>query len=178
MKTDARVKYTKAAIKEVFLGLLQKKPIDKITVTELCERAGINRATFYSHYNDCYDLLRSMEDEFLEQFRNSGAADIWCKPENLSNAIYDTIADHIDMCDVLMFNPKNPRLLIRMMDIVRECSSGRWREIMPELTAAEQEMLFDYVAGGLTAIIYSEFKTKSREEIIGFMVRCISRSLS
>ena len=48
---------TKTAIKEAFMTLLNKKPFDKITVKEIVEECGINRNTFYYHYEDIYDLL-------------------------------------------------------------------------------------------------------------------------
>ena len=47
-KTDRRVKYTKQAIRDSFLKLLSEKPIEKISVTEICREAEINRGTFYS----------------------------------------------------------------------------------------------------------------------------------
>ena len=49
MKTDARVRYTKMRIREAFLQCLRKKPVNKVTVKELCQLAVINRATFYTH---------------------------------------------------------------------------------------------------------------------------------
>ena len=55
-KTDRRVKYTKQAIRDSFLKLLSEKPIEKISVTEICREAEINRGTFYSHYTNPYDL--------------------------------------------------------------------------------------------------------------------------
>ena len=45
MKTDARVRYTVHMIQNIFLELLKEKPIAKITVKEICERAEINRST-------------------------------------------------------------------------------------------------------------------------------------
>ena len=52
MKTDARVRYTVHMIQNIFLELLKEKPVAKITVKEICERAEINRSTFYKHYQD------------------------------------------------------------------------------------------------------------------------------
>ena len=43
MKTDARVRYTKMRIREAFLQCLRKKPVNKVTVKELCQLAEINR---------------------------------------------------------------------------------------------------------------------------------------
>ena len=39
----------------------EKKPLDRITVREVCERAGINRSTFYAHYMDVYDVVEKVE---------------------------------------------------------------------------------------------------------------------
>ena len=56
-KTDARIRYTQRILKESFLTLLKQKPVNKITVKEVCEIAELNRATFYAHYSDCFALL-------------------------------------------------------------------------------------------------------------------------
>lgn len=65
-KTDRRVKYTLMVIKESFVRLLRQKPISKISIKEICEDADINRATFYAHYLDQYDLLRQIENELID----------------------------------------------------------------------------------------------------------------
>lgn len=67
MKCDPRVRYTQTIIKKAFLELLQQKPMSKITVREICDRAEINRSTFYKHYLDCYDLLDKLKEEALAQ---------------------------------------------------------------------------------------------------------------
>lgn len=67
-KIDVRARYTRKIIKESFYTLLREKPVEKITVRELCEKAEINRSTFYKHYQDCYDLLYKIEEEALERF--------------------------------------------------------------------------------------------------------------
>ena len=54
-KKDRRVKYTKKALKNSLIDSLKEKTIEKITVKELCEKADVNRGTFYSHYSDQFD---------------------------------------------------------------------------------------------------------------------------
>ena len=76
MKTDARVKYTVKVIKEAFLKILENKPITKISVKEVAEAAEVNRATFYSHFSDCYDLLERIENDLLNDFRSM--VDVYC----------------------------------------------------------------------------------------------------
>lgn len=65
MATDARVRYTRMQIRESFLQLLATQPISRITVREVCEGAQINRATFYKHYADVYDLKAQIEEEMV-----------------------------------------------------------------------------------------------------------------
>ena len=57
---------TKTAIKEAFMTLLNKKPFDKITVKEIVEECGINRNTFYYHYEDIYALLQAVLDDEVQ----------------------------------------------------------------------------------------------------------------
>ena len=62
---DRRTKYTRSVIREALMGLLRTKPYSKITVTELCRLADINRGTFYIHYFDVDDVL---DDILTESF--------------------------------------------------------------------------------------------------------------
>ena len=63
---DLRTERTRQNIKTAFLELRKHKPLEKITVKELAELAYINKATFYTHYKDIYDLADQLEDEFIE----------------------------------------------------------------------------------------------------------------
>lgn len=69
-QSDARVRYTRMVIEDCFLDLLKSKPVSRITVTELCKKAQINRATFYKHYLDIPDLLEKLEDAFFRQIQS------------------------------------------------------------------------------------------------------------
>ncbi|GAA6821102.1 TetR/AcrR family transcriptional regulator [Helicobacter pylori] len=62
---DRRIKKSKHAIKQAFIQLLQEQELDKITIRDITTLADINRGTFYLHYVDKYDLLSSMEDDYI-----------------------------------------------------------------------------------------------------------------
>ena len=64
------VRNTKKRLQEGLLTLLQKKPINQITVKELTELVDVNRGTFYFHYTDVYDMLHKTEDRFFNDFNN------------------------------------------------------------------------------------------------------------
>lgn len=61
------VQFTKKAIVEAFLELLNKKPLDKITVKEIVDSCGINRNTFYYHFEDIHALLTFVIDGEVER---------------------------------------------------------------------------------------------------------------
>lgn len=69
---DRRTRYTRMVIKEALLDFLEKKSLSEITVKEICQVAEINRATFYRHYLDIYDLFEQMEQELTETAFSSG----------------------------------------------------------------------------------------------------------
>lgn len=65
-KNNQRTRISKMLLKEAMLDLLEeKKSAQKISVRELCERAELNRSTFYAHYDEPKALLTEMEDELL-----------------------------------------------------------------------------------------------------------------
>ena len=66
-KTDRRIEHTRHSIKTAFLSLLQTKAFRQISVKELCEKAEINRATFYAHYTSLPDLMEEIEYEECKQ---------------------------------------------------------------------------------------------------------------
>lgn len=65
---DRRIKKTKNSLKQEFLRLLQEKNISKITIKELTDAADINRGTFYTYYDDLYDLRDEIESDLLEDY--------------------------------------------------------------------------------------------------------------
>ena len=67
---DIRSQKTRQNISNCFIALLKEKPASKITVTELCYMAQINRATFYKHYLDIPDLQEKLEQEIIADFED------------------------------------------------------------------------------------------------------------
>ena len=62
---DRRIRKTRKLFHQTLTEMLADYPFEKITVKELCERADTSRITFYTHYNDKFDLADEMFDEML-----------------------------------------------------------------------------------------------------------------
>ena len=56
-----RVRRTKRLLDETLLDALREKPITRVTVTELCSRAGVNRSTYYVYFDNPLDQLDRLE---------------------------------------------------------------------------------------------------------------------
>lgn len=67
-KNESKYFNTAAKMDQAFLTLLEKKDFAYITVKEICENAGVNRSTFYLHYETLGDLLSESVEYMNEQF--------------------------------------------------------------------------------------------------------------
>ena len=67
---DRRTQYSKRMIRESLFELMKEKPLNKISVTEICQKADVNRSTFYSYYTDIYDLHQKIIKEFFTIQKN------------------------------------------------------------------------------------------------------------
>lgn len=65
---NKRRKASVEKIEKTFLQLIQKKNIDEISVSTICEIAGLNRSTFYSNYIDIYDLAEKVKQQMGVEF--------------------------------------------------------------------------------------------------------------
>ena len=64
---NRRVRITKRMMKDALLELLEQNELSCISITALCEAADIHRSTFYNYYSDPIDILREIEQDFLDR---------------------------------------------------------------------------------------------------------------
>ena len=69
---DKRIVRTRLAVFNAVFELATEKQLDKITVVELCDKAGINKSTFYLHYSSINDCLQKCFDLFTENVLEFG----------------------------------------------------------------------------------------------------------
>jgi len=58
---------TKRMVKDALLKILKRKPLSKITISELCNEAGINRATFYNHYDTPMVVMKELAMDYSQK---------------------------------------------------------------------------------------------------------------
>ncbi len=69
-RNDVRVVKTRQKLRSALLMVLEKKRIEDLSIAEVCRAAGVNRNTFYSHYDDLCELLEEVKSTYLKYFIN------------------------------------------------------------------------------------------------------------
>lgn len=117
---DKRIEKTKKAIKEAFLELRKTKPLEKISVKELCEKAYINKSTFYSHYENIYILSDEIEYETVLSIVSSIPTNLdytFSNPELFTREVTLAFAKHLPKIRIV-FSGRNQAHLAHHLEIV------------------------------------------------------------
>jgi len=178
MKTDARVRYTKKVLRDALLGCMQQKPLREITVKEVCQRAELNRATFYAHYRDCRDLFEQIENEMLEQYRGHMRSLDALNVRGLIRAIYQMIDSNRDLCELMIFNHADDALIHRMLGLAHDFCIESWRQAMPRASNEEVELLFSCLAAGILHVVIGQYGRHDREVIVEFVGHLVESCLA
>lgn len=101
-----RTRYTRRAMQDALIELLRDQPLGSITVKALCERADVNRSTFYAHYASIEELLHDIEDETMA-WVTTALEQLLAQPdpvgiEHVIERICQYIADNRNHLQVLM----------------------------------------------------------------------------
>jgi AcrR family transcriptional regulator len=155
-KDDRRVKYTKMVLKESFIKLLAKKDISQISIKEICEDADINRATFYTHYNDQYDLMKKIENELFENVGSYLTEYTQSKADvnfvEMIGKIFEYIKENAELCKLLLSERGDLNFQKKIMMLVydkniSELTSGG------AITKEDAEYIYSFTITGCIGVI-------------------------
>ena len=176
----AESKYFNTAVRfdKALLSLLEKKPFEYITISEICEDAGVNRSTFYLHYENTADLLKEATTYVLDNFASYFSVDM------------ESIATKYESCDLQELNFINEKYLHPYLSFIKE-NQRLFAAVLSQPTTfdskaifqrlfddvfnpildrfhypkAEQHYVMMYYLNGITAIITEWLKEDCRKNI-------------
>ena len=174
---DIRSQRTKQIISESFLELLKEKPATRITVTEICSMASINRATFYKHYLDVPDLQASLENEILSDF------EIFLKDYRFSGAVrYQTVL--VEMLTylqqygsrfyLLCSGNAGSELPAKAFQLINDFAFPIMRQKLPAGEEEKAKLLYQFLTHGCGALLVSWLRGEEKlsvGEIAEFIMR-------
>lgn len=164
VRTDRRIVYTKMVLKQSLLELLRQRPIEKITVKDICERADINRGTFYTHFSDPYDLLHQIENELFDEIASSIESSLKAEAiSGLLEQIFESIQKNKELCRILFSDYGDKIFLRRILYIAHDRSIEEWKKLIPALKDEQLELLYLFFANGCAAIIQHWIQNDMKE---------------
>ena len=166
---DTRVQYTKHIFSKTLIELLKEKPISKITVKEICDLAGLNRGTFYLHYDSPESLLKDVEETFVEEHRKK-LFSFWRENRNISmmEVMFTFIEESEDFFKVLLSPNGDLNFVINIMDQTKDQIVNEWLEEFPKYSREDCEFVFDYVTSGSTRSIINWLNSENKMPVKEF----------
>lgn len=134
--------------------MLQEKPVDRITVKELCDLAELNRSTFYLHYTCPHDLLREMEQKFIEAHGKLFHA-FWQQGRNLDIMVelFACLQENRNFFCAIMGAYGDPEFTAKLVSDAREGILDQWQMEFPTYARKDLDFIFDFVLTGSLRLI-------------------------
>ena len=101
MSNEGRNAYVIEHITESFLDLLSKKPVSEISISELCERAGVGRASFYRNFGSKEDILKIYIDKIFREWTDEFAKNEDIPLNQKIKAMFGHFENHRDFYKIL-----------------------------------------------------------------------------
>ena len=176
-KSQSKYFNTARLMDEALLYLLEKKDFEYITVKEICKKAGVNRSTFYLHYENLNDLLveanEYLNKAFMDKYRENGIDGLNVETVSKEEAILVTPKY---LVPYLEFIRDNKRFLKAVMKNEKLFEAGKtfekmYKELFKpvldkfDIEESEKRLVFDFYSGGILGIVKKWVEGDCKDEI-------------
>lgn len=150
---DRRIKKTQEAIYSVFIDLLKEKGFNKLSISDISERADINRGTFYFHFSDKYDLYEKCMDFYVGKLliSCSNETEIKLNP-NAFLQIFKYLKDNYDIYRTLLY-ADGLSIFHKKFHNAIEGQLKKAINKMPEEIILSQEIASEFIINGFTGVV-------------------------
>lgn len=173
MKKDSKYFYTAELMNQALLVLLEKKDLDFITVTEITKKAGVNRSTFYLHYDNIYELLEETIENLNKQFVNSFDIKTPFTVQTKQDAFLITDERLIPYLNFVKQNKRVLKLIHQKPQLFQKQNTYKnmydkiFYPAISQFVKEENEKIYnlEFFTGGVTAIIHKWLQLDCATEI-------------
>lgn len=179
-KMDRRIKRTKSMMRDALMDLMDEMPFGEITAKNITNRADLNRATFYLHYNNVFELLDELENEVAAGFSQMlGQIEIkqgkaWEYP--VVGQICNYIVENQRLCRCLLLNPRSDRFARKLTEIMKQKGMQVKEEMGLDFDPIKEEYIHQFIACGAMGMVKQwllEGMPMSKEEMTNFAMLLI-----
>ncbi len=184
-KNDLRVIKTKNILFNTLLELMKEKQFEEIKVSDICSHALINRSTFYSHYNDKYELL----EEYINTLKDSLIEEL-SKNKNINNTkqyyieLIKLFFNHIDekrnIYISAMINNRNSITMDIIYDVLNHEVTKRLNDIEFKNKTIPVEIISKFYLGAVFNVGIEWLKNEnkySKEDLVNYLDKLIPDNL-
>lgn len=156
---DRRVRRTRGRLRQALTALLREKELKDITVRELTDLADVNRGTFYSHYQDVYDMARQLEQDLLLELNSLLAAH---SPDELRADLrpvlqdvfrFASAPDNRDLVLVMLDRQPHSPFYRRLSQLICDKCLREWQGMYPVGDPAEQSYWLEFLVSGTVGLV-------------------------
>ena len=187
-KVDLRIIKTHSKLKAALAEMMNDVPFDEITVFDLCEKAGVRRATFYKHFKDKYDFLRAITVIVIDDISSS----LFSSEHNLLSPVdyftnfVNEILEYFNHRPNILANLRSSNTFPIIFDIITSCTQT---SLVQDLLSAKQygasvttDIIFtaNFINGGISKLLLEWFKnpTISKKELTERIAEILAKFFS
>lgn len=190
-KSESKYFNTALRMDVAFLDILEKKEFPYITVKEICEKAGVNRSTFYLHYESISDLLNESiqyiykhfldymkieTEEFIIKLKECKEQELYLITPKYLNPYLNYIKQHKRLFKTAVENS----VVLRMEDAYTEMFQHVFTPILDRFNVENKcrSYMMAYYIHGLMAIISEWLKQDCRDDIsyiVDIIIQCVMK---
>lgn len=149
---DRRAQRTAMQIKEVMFSFMGERAIHAIKVSEICKACQINRATFYDHYRDVFDLVQDMEQDTILALQRlmEMVSPEDAKAEDVSRLFFSFLSEHRDTLRLLISSERSREFCTRLDALLMPFFEKKIRQnyLIPSGMELELKTAMEFVATG------------------------------
>lgn len=176
---DRRAKRTSLQIKEAMFSFMENKAIHKISVSDICKVCQINRATFYDHYRDIFDLVQDMELDILLALQKlmETVSPEHMPAENVSRLFFAFLAENRRAMRLLINSERSLDFCIRLDEVLMPFFEKKVRQnyVIPAGKEPDLHHAMRFVATGYYRF-FMQVLTESTEDIATYAELCVKLS--
>jgi AcrR family transcriptional regulator len=137
-------------LKQSLLGLLKEKSFSSVTVKEICERADINRSTFYAHYQDQYELMERIENEIIEdmtEYLNSYNLQVKEDSIRMTERLISYFAEKNEEIEILLNRSDESSFERKVKEVAQQVIMKEWKEYH-QMKTAYSSYISEFIISG------------------------------
>lgn len=144
---DRRIRYTKMVLQQALIALMKEKPLNQITITEICKKADINRNTFYQHYASPHDLYQVIETALLDKIMLAIHQED--NIEKLFLKVCETLEANKEFSEIIFSQPGGDAFIKKVLTLSRKLKGFKSPHAIDMLIA---DHLYTFVEAGTLGV--------------------------